>query len=238
MITGNRVIAVVPARGGSKSVPGKNIRALAGKPLIGWSIEVAQAVEEVDRIIVSTDDEAIAEVAERLGAEVYRRPAHLATDDALVIDALRDLHATLRREGEPADIMILLEPTCPLRASEDVHQCLVRMVEDHLDSVATFKPADLNPHRAWRLDGTSPTPFIEGANPWRPRQELPSAYQLNGAVYVFCPERLPEDINGLLFGRTGAVVMSHERSVDIDVEFDFTLTELLMEKMNRESSSR
>lgn len=228
------MIAVVPARGGSKSVPGKNILPLAGKPLIAWSIEVARAVEEVDRIIVSTDDEEIAKVAERFGAEVYRRPAHLATDDALVIDALRDLHATLRGEGEAADIMILLEPTCPLRASEDVHQCLVRLAEDDLDSVATFKPAELNPHRAWRLEGTAPRPFIEEANPWRPRQALPPAYQLNGAVYAFYPERLPGDINGLLFGSAGAVFMSDERSVDIDVELDFTLTELVMEKTRRE----
>ncbi|MBS9404036.1 acylneuraminate cytidylyltransferase family protein [Halomonas sp. TRM85114] len=238
MISGKRVIAVVPARGGSKSVPGKNIRPLAGKPLIGWSIEVAQRVEEIDRVIVSTDDAQIAEAARRFGAEIYRRPDHLATDDALVIDALRDLHETLRREGERADIMVLLEPTCPLRSSEDVRQCVVRMVEDRLDSVATFKPADLNPHRAWQLEGGAPRPFIDHANPWKPRQELPTAYQLNGAVYAFYPGGLPGDINGLLFGRSGAVIMPHERSVDIDVEFDFILTELILERMKLPSGGQ
>ena len=231
MISGNRVIAVVPARGGSKSVPGKNIRPLAGKPLIGWTIEVAQAVEEIDRVIVSTDDDHIAEVAQRFGAEVYPRAHHLATDDALVIDALRDLHATLRGEGEPADLMVLLEPTCPLRSSDDVRQCVVRMIEDRLDSVATFKYADLNPHRAWKLEGTSPTPFIDGANPWRPRQELPPAYQLNGAVYAFYPGRLGKDGQALLFGRSGAVNMPNERSIDIDNEMDFVIAALIREKM-------
>ena len=100
MLNGKRVIAVVPARGGSKSVPGKNIRPLGGKPLLAWSIDVARQMSEIDRIIVSTDDEQIASVGRAHGAEVYARPAHLATDEALVIDALKDLFRQLRAEGE------------------------------------------------------------------------------------------------------------------------------------------
>ena len=99
MLNGKRVIAVVPARGGSKSVPGKNIRPLGGKPLLAWSIDVARQVSEIDRIIVSTDDAQIASVGRAYGAEVYARPPHLATDEALVIDALKDLLQTLRAEG-------------------------------------------------------------------------------------------------------------------------------------------
>ena len=91
MLNGKRVIAVIPARGGSKSIPGKNIRPLGGKPLLAWSIDVAQQVSEIDRIIVSTDDAQIASVGRLHGAEVYPRPPHLATDEALVIDALKDL---------------------------------------------------------------------------------------------------------------------------------------------------
>ena len=124
MLNGKRVIAVVPARGGSKSVPGKNIRPLGGKPLLAWSIEVARQVSEIDRIIVSTDDAQIASVGREYGAEVYARPAHLATDEALVIDALKDLIQTLRAEGEAPEWIILLEPTCPLRTADDVRDCL------------------------------------------------------------------------------------------------------------------
>ena len=150
MINGKRVIAVIPARGGSKSVPKKNIKLLGGKPLIAWSIEVGLKTPEIDRVIVSTDDDEIASVAKQHGAEVYQRPEHLATDEALVIDALRDLSATLRKEGETAEIMVLLEPTCPLRAVDDVTECLSLLVQG-FDSVATFKEAELNPHRAWKI---------------------------------------------------------------------------------------
>ncbi len=91
MLNGKRVIAVVPARGGSKSIPGKNIKPLCGKPLLAWSIDIARQVAEIDRVIVSTDDSEIAAVGRNYGADVYDRPAHLATDEALVIDALKDL---------------------------------------------------------------------------------------------------------------------------------------------------
>src|SRR5215470_14291187 len=109
LLNGKRIIAVIPARGGSKSVPGKNVRPLKGKPLIVWSIEVAKQVPEFDRIIVSTDDSQIAEIGRAYSAEVYRRPQRLATDDALVIDALKDLLQTLRSENESAEWIVLLE---------------------------------------------------------------------------------------------------------------------------------
>ena len=185
MLNGKKVIAVVPARGGSKSVPGKNIRPLGGKPLLAWSIEVARQVREIDRIIVSTDDDQIASVGREYGAEVYGRPAHLATDEALVIDALKDLIQTLKAEGEAAEWIILLEPTCPLRTTDDVRDCLKVLAQGGCDSVATFREAELNPHRAWRLVDGVPEVFIPGAIPWLPRQKQPKAYQLNGAVYVF-----------------------------------------------------
>ena len=240
MIAGQNVVAVVPARGGSKSVPDKNIRLLGGKPLLAWSIEVARAIPAIDRVIVSTDNNKIAEVAERYGAEVYTRPAHLATDTALVTDALRDLHAQLEAEGYRADIVALLEPTSPLRTSYDVEACLDKLCAEHppLDSVATFTPAHLNPHRAWTLRGEAPEPFIAGAVPWLPRQKLPEAYQLSGAVYAYFAGRLPEDSVAPLFGRAGAVVMPPERSVDIDSAQDFLVAEALLWTLDRHSDER
>src|ERR1017187_7476924 len=208
MLNGKRVIAVIPARGGSKSIPGKNIRSLGGKPLIAWSIDVARQVSEVDRIIVSTDDSQIASVARDHGAEVYQRPAHLATDEALVIDALKDLLGTLQAEGDPPEWVLLLEPTCPLRTADDVRDCLKLASQDGHDSVATFKDAELNPHRAWRIVDGIPEAFIAGAIPWLPRQKLPKAYQLNGAVYVFRASLLAEEAKFLLVGKLGAVLMA------------------------------
>ncbi len=232
MINGKRLIAIIPARGGSKSIPGKNIRPLKGKPLLTWSIQVAQQVREIDRIIVSTDDAQIAAVAKESGAEVYVRPDHLATDDALVIDAIKNLLNTLHAEGETADWVILLEPTCPLRTADDVRDCLNLLVQGDFDSVATFRNAELNPHRAWKLVDGMPEVFIPGAVPWLPRQKLPKAYQLNGAIYLFRAELLANETRSLLVGKLGAVLMPRERSQDIDDDIDFKIVELLMEKSN------
>jgi len=232
MLDGKRVIAVVPARGGSKSIPGKNIRPLGGKPLLAWSIEVARQVGEIDRVIVSTDDAQIAAVGRAHGAEVYTRPPHLATDEALVIDALKDLLRALHAEGETPEWALLLEPTCPLRTAEDVRDCLKLAVQGGYDSVATFKDAELNPHRAWRLIDGVPEVFIPGAIPWLPRQKLPKAYQLNGAVYVFRTSLLAQEAKSLLVGKLGAVLMPRERSQDIDDAIDFTIVEALLKESN------
>jgi CMP-N,N'-diacetyllegionaminic acid synthase len=230
MIGGKRVIAVVPARAGSKSVKDKNIHPLGGKPLLAWPIEVAKATKEIDRVIVSTDGDRIAEVARRCGAEIYDRPAALAGDRALVIDALRDLIARLRLEGEKAAYMVLLEATSPLRLPEDVTRCLTMLDGEGLDSVATFTEPQLNPHRAWRIEAGRPRPFIEGADPWQPRQALPEAWQLNGAVYAFVADHLPAQGASLLFGKAGAVIMPRARSVDIDDAIDFVRVEAMLKE--------
>lgn len=223
-----RLVAVIPARGGSKSIPGKNISPFGGKPLLAWSIEVAGEVPEIDRIVVSTDDEAIAAVARQYGAEVYHRPAHLATDDALVIAALLDLIQTLSAEGERLEWGLLLEPTCPLRTAEDIRACLDLAFRKGFDSVATFKEAELNPHRAWKIQEGIPEPFIPGAVPWLPRQKLPPAHQLNGAVYLFRAGLLEAESKSLLVGKPGAVIMPRERSQDIDDSIDFVVAEALL----------
>jgi len=233
MFDGERVIAVIPARGGSKGVPRKNVLDLGGKPLVAWSIETSLAVDAIDRTIVSTDDDKIADVARGHGAEVYRRPAHLATDSALVIDALRDLMETLRAEAEIARVLVLLEPTCPFRSPADVSDCIEGLIGAGRDSMAAFKEADLNPHRAWTVVDGRPATFIAGADPWLPRQQLPAAYQLSGAVYCFRTDRLPAEGRGLLFGDAGAVIVPAERSVDIDTTADFRLAELMLAKRSR-----
>ena len=225
MLNGKLVVAVIPARGGSRTVPEKNIRPLGGKPLIAWSIEVARQVAEIDRVIVSTDDPQIASISRHYGAETYPRPPQLATDDALVIDALKDLLRTLQAEAAAPEWMVLLEPTCPLRRVEDVRACLRLLAGGTCDSVATFKDADLNPHRAWRIVEGVPEVFIAGAIPWLPRQKLPKAYQLNGAVYAFRAGLLADETRSLLLGRSAAVVMPRNRSQDIDDAIDFAIAE-------------
>ena len=227
-----RVIAIIPARGGSKGVVHKNIRLLGNKPLLAWTIDVVKKVEKIDRVIVSTDCDAIADVAKSYGAEVNMRPADLATDKALVIDVVKHLVGILRTQGENADIFLLLEPPAPFRAECDVNETLSLLLDNDYDSVATFSEAPLNPYRAWSLKGDKPQLIIPNANPWKPRQCLPSAYKLNGAVYAFRYSRMPQNSPAMLFGRCGAVIMPNERSVDIDTELDFKLAELIVGEMN------
>ena len=229
MIAGRRVVALTPARGGSKSVPYKNLHPLGGKPLIAWPIECARATPAIDRVIVSTDDDRIAAVARSLGAEVFGRPAELATDTALVADTIRDLWTRLRSEGETAAILVLLEATSPLRTPALIERCLQRLVDEQLDSIATFHEADINPERTWRIDGGRPSPFIPGAVPWKPRQQLTPAFQLNAAVYAFLPDVLPADSPSILFGRMGAEIVSADSVIDIDTLKDFAYANALLE---------
>jgi CMP-N-acetylneuraminic acid synthetase len=228
MIGNNRVVAIIPARAGSKGVPRKNLQTLGDKPLIAWPIDVALATPEIDRVIVSTDGDEIAGVARSFGAEVAMRPAELASDTAIVADVLRHHIKELRAQGETAKYLVLLEPTSPFRLPKDISACLQQIEEKGLDSVATFMDPHLNPHRAWRIEDGLVEPFIKGAVPWLPRQLQPKAYQLNGAVYAFDMDMLTEDRQGILFGKIGAVMMDQRRSIDIDTSFDFVVANALL----------
>lgn len=226
---GLQTIAVIPARGGSKSIPKKNIVPLGGRPLLAWSIQTALAVPGIDKIIVSTDSDDIAAVADAYKVAVSRRPPELATDTALVIDTLRDLLRRLAQAGEAPKSLVLLEPTCPFRLPQDIEQCLSLLEDDTLDSVATFKRAELNPYRAWKIEEGRAEVFMPGVNPWLPRQQLPPAYQLNGAVYAFRCDRLRPEHPSILFGRTAAVIMPPERSIDIDNPIDLKVAQAILD---------
>jgi CMP-N,N'-diacetyllegionaminic acid synthase len=229
MIDGRRVIALTPARGGSKSVPYKNLHPLGGKPLLAWPIATARATKSIDRVIVSTDDDRIAQVAAAHGAEVYRRSAELASDTAVVADTIRDLWRRLKTEGETASILVLLEATSPFRTPEIIERCLRRMVDEGLDSIATFHEADINPERTWRIEAGAPEPFIRGAIPWKPRQLLTPAYQLNAAVYAVVPDALPADSPSILFGKMGAEIVPADSVIDIDTLKDFAYANALLQ---------
>lgn len=221
------VIAFIPARAGSKGLPGKNIINLAGKPLIAHTIEQALASELIDRVIVSTDGEAIAAVARDFGAEVMMRPDALATDTAMPKDALRYHLEGIR---PVPDVIVLLQPTSPLRRVEDIDQCVTPVVQHACDSAATFVPSAQNPFQSWRETGDGGVePVVPGHDPWRPRQALPMTYRLNGAVYAVRTDVfLADSSQSFLPGRNHMVVMPSERSVDIDVKADLDRAEALM----------
>lgn len=225
MIDGMKVLGVIPARGGSKGLPGKNIRDLAGKPLIAWTIEAAQASRSIDRLILSSDDNEIIQAARRWGCEApFVRPSHLATDNAATIDVVLD--AMRRCPG--FDWVVVLQPTSPLRTAQDIDDCMSQSLELGASAGVSVCEAEVSPYWMFgrgdhgRLMTLLTTP--EGVTR---RQDLPKVYQLNGAVYVARSEWLRVNA-GFVTPQTYAYVMSQQRSIDIDDERDFLFAEQIL----------
>jgi len=225
-----RVIATICARGGSKALPGKNLRPLAGKPLIVHTIEHALACRGIDGVFVSTDDEQIAEVAQRAGAQVpYLRPAELATDEAPKLPAIGHLVAHLERSGMSVDTVVDLQPTSPLRRPEDIEAALALL--DDADLVVSVTEPSHNPYYTLaeadaegRLQLSKPAGFAR-------RQDAPAVWGLNGSIYVWRRAALTKAIaEGFWSVRAKPYAMPRRRSVDIDDLEDFELAQWLLQR--------
>lgn len=231
MREGMRVLGLIPARGGSKGLPGKNVRPLAGRPLIAWTIECALACDSLDAVVVSTDSDQIARIASANGAEVpFMRPARLARDDSRMVDVVLDAIDTLDADGRAFDVVALLQPTSPLRTAADIDGALQRLLDSGGHAVAGVCPAEHSPALAGTLpaDG-SLADFLRPEHTTANRQQLPEYFRLNGAIYVAEIPWLRE--SGTFVGEgTFAFVMPPERSVDIDSELDLALAERLMNR--------
>lgn len=216
----SRTVAFVPARSGSKGIPNKNLARLAGRSLIEWAVSSAMAVSRLRECVVSTDGDEIAREAKRLGAHIHFRPPELAQDDSLLMDSIRHFIQQRTDAEQAVDTIVVLEPTSPFRTTEDIARCLDAL-EQGADSAATFSVSEVHPERLWRQEGGRPTPFIEGANPWKPRQALqPEAYRLTGGVYAFRVGSLPIGQSAFLFGEARLIQVPQSRCVDIDSELD------------------
>ena len=226
MLAGEAVLAIIPARGGSKGLPGKNLRLLGGKPLLAWSLHAAQACPALDRIILSSDDPEIMAVARQFGCEVpLVRPDHLAGDTASSMEVI--LHA-LDTLPEYYPWVVLLQPTSPLRRPEDIAACLEICQREGAPACVTVTPAK-SPLWCYFLEGGGQrmVPVLGQDNTQVGRQQLPSAYALNGAVYVARSDWLRVR-RTFVTGETRAHIMPAERSVDIDTAFDFQWAEWLL----------
>lgn len=227
MIHNQRVLAIVPARGGSKGLPGKNIKPLHGKPLLAYTLEAAQQSRYIDRIVVSTDSERIADVAKSWGLEVpFLRPALLATDKAATMDVISHVIGTLQ---ETYDILVVLQPTSPLRTKADIDGSLELLQEKEGNAILSVVEVDHPVEWANVLpEDNRMDDFIPSEIRFTPRQELPKRYRLNGAVYVARSDYLMEHHN-YFYNGCYAYVMPKERSVDIDDEFDLLFAEFLLQ---------
>jgi len=227
VIQSKRVLAIIPARGGSKGVPGKNIYVVGGKPLLAWTINEAQKSRYIDRLILSSDDDKIIQVALEHGCEVpFVRPPELATDDANPVDAV--VHA-INSLDEEYDYVVLLQVTSPMRSVEDIDECIELCVNGNASSSVSVTKTDKSPYWMYELDkNQNMLPLLQTeARPQR-RQDGPELYELNGALYV-------ADVKYLLANRafmsdeTLAYIMPGERSLDIDTELDIKFLEFLLE---------
>lgn len=222
-----QILIIIPARGGSKGVPRKNIRPLGGKPLIQYSIDAARQSTHRSDIVLSTDDEEIADVGLRSVIEVIKRPEELARDDSLVMDAVRHVIDEKLKQGFTYDLLVLLEPTAPFRTGADIDQTIKILLDQSADSAATFSETETPPTRIWRINNHKPEPFIKGADPFLPRQTHEKGFALNGMVYVLKVSMLNKypDSNSFLLGKTAAHIIPRDRVVDIDTETDFFIAE-------------
>lgn len=218
-------ICTICARGGSVGVPRKNVRSLLGRPLIAWTIEQAQACAAIDRVVVSTDDDEIAEIAEACGAEVpYRRPAELATSAAGKIPVIEHLIDHLEANGATVTKIIDLDPTSPLRSNDDIYAAL-DLLDDETDAVITAYRSDKNPYFNMVAEKEPGLFGLVIPSSAASRQAAPAVFAMNASIYVWHRHTLDR---GLWSGRTRMHEMPHERSVDIDSELDFRLVELLL----------
>jgi CMP-N,N'-diacetyllegionaminic acid synthase len=227
------VLGIIPARSGSKSIPRKNIVMVAGKPLIAYTIQAALDAKLIDRVVVSTDSQEIAEVARSFGAEVpFLRPPELAQDDTPDLPVFQHALSWLaRQEGYGPDIVVWLRPTAPLRSGQDVDAAIELLIETGADCVRSVCLAEHHPYWMKRLNGNRLEPFVEGVDhsKYYRRQLLPPVYRLNGAVDVTWCRTVIEG-SQLYDGDIRGYVMPSERSIDVDTELDLALTTLLLER--------
>lgn len=226
-----KVVALTCARGGSKGLPGKNVRTLAGKPLIAWAIESARSVHRVTRTLVSTDSPEIAAAARAAGAEVpFMRPAALARDDSPEWLVWRHALAWMKgTDGSYPDALIVVPATAPLRAQEDLERCLDEFAKGDVDVVITVSEAHRSPYfNMVRENGDGTVGLvIPLTSAVSRRQDAPSVYDITTVAYVSRPEFVMAS-NGMFEGRVRAVHVPAERALDIDTPLEFKMAECLI----------
>lgn len=220
-----RILALITARGGSKRLPGKNIRVLGGKPLIIWSIDVVKDISEICDVLVSTDDPKIAEICAAAGAFVpWLRPAALATDNASSVDVA--LHALNWYETEKGavDGLLLLQPTSPFRTKETLRRGIELFGMNSQQPVLGVSPTHAHPMWAFKMEGECLVPFIEKHGFETRSQDLPPAYLVNGSFYLTSPTALRMRRSFIDAKITPLIIHSNREALDIDTEWDWSIS--------------
>lgn len=225
-----KIFAFIFARGGSKGIPGKNKRLLAGKPLLAWAVDIARDIPEINRVFVSTDDAHIAEIAREHGAEVIDRPPELAQDNTPEWFAWQHAVKWVKGRGDTFDVFLSLPATSPLRSKDDVLNCLHRL-DDVTDIVVTFTETGRSPwFNMVRINKDERLRLLIEGNYTR-RQDVPEGYNMTTVAYVTRPSFILNN-KKIWDGFVRGVLIPPERAIDIDTTFDFEMVKLILNKNN------
>jgi CMP-N,N'-diacetyllegionaminic acid synthase len=227
------VVCVIPARGGSKGVLRKNIKMFCGKPLIAHTIEQAKQSNYIDRVLVSTEDEEIAQISLEYGAEVpFIRPRELAQDCVATVDVLLHAISWLEDKQYRFDILVLLHTTTPLRDAEDIDNSVALLVEEKADNIFSVTEAHRNPYFNMVEINREGYAALAKQGTFTTRQAAPLIYDMNSSIYVWWKELLKEK-KKIFLDKTKIYVMPKERSIDIDDNIDFKIAEMMMSERIR-----
>ena len=225
MYTNKTFLAIIPARGGSKRLPRKNILDLCGKPLIAYTIEAALKSKYIDKVIVSSDDEEILNISKKIGADIIKRPIDLANDTATTFDAIKHTIENV----EKYDYIVLLQPTSPLRNEKHIDEAMELLEKKKADAIVSVCEMEHSPLWSNTLpkDGNMNN-FLKDEILNKRSQDLEKYYRLNGAIYICKTDKLLENKSFFLKDNIFAYIMDREYSIDIDEEIDFKIAEVLM----------
>ncbi len=225
-----RTLGIIPARGGSKGVKRKNIRDVAGVPLIAYTIRSALSSSSISEFVTSTDDEEIAEVAASFGSKVIMRPPELAADDTPMLPVLSHAFSVLEKDGAEFDFGIILQPTAPLRTGNDIDRAIDILESSGADTViSVYKVEDCHPSRMYKINGEKLVPYA-GEPKNMLRQKLEPLYHRNGAIYAF-RRKLLFAKNTFIGQDTRPYIMPKSRSINIDDESDLEYADFILRKV-------
>ncbi|MDC0239191.1 acylneuraminate cytidylyltransferase family protein [Candidatus Thioglobus sp.] len=235
------IVAIIPARGGSKRLHGKNIKRLNGRPLISYTIDAALKCDSIVRVICSTDNEEIAEIAQNEGAEVpFLRPEYLSTDITKTPPVIEHAVSYIEiQEGKKVDVVVTLQPTSPLRESSHIEQSLKQFFKGKYDSLVSVRKG-YPPWWMLKVEKGRAKPLLNlesSVNPFNlSRQQLPSAYEINGAIYITDRRFLQNNSSVISIENCGVFLMDQESSLDLDTMTDFLIIEEILKSkiLNKE----
>lgn len=229
MQKGKTFLAIIPARGGSKRLPRKNLLNLSGKPLIAWSIEAGLDSKYIDKVIVSSDDKEILNISKQFGAETIIRPDELANDTATTFDALKHTIENIKAY----DYVVLLQPTSPLRNAQHIDEAIELLITKNADAIVSVCEMDHSPLWSNTLpNDANMKGFLRDEVLNKRSQDLEKYYRINGAIYICKTQKLLQEKSFFLKDNIFAYKMDKKNSVDIDEEIDFKIAKVLMDEKN------